>query len=71
MAESKGIVIFGEITEGKLTPIATEILGCGRKLSDDLKEELICVLIGNQLGDLPQKAFSLHHLEFRTLFAPL
>jgi electron transfer flavoprotein alpha subunit len=56
MSETKGILICGEIAEGKLTPITTEILGCGRKLANELKEELICVLIGNQLGDLPQKA---------------
>ena len=56
MAESKGILICGEVAEGKLTSITAEILGCGRKLSNDLKEELICVLIGSQLADLPQKA---------------
>ena len=58
MADSKGIIILGEITDGKLSSITTEILGCGRKLSDDLKEELICVLIGAGLGDAPQKAIA-------------
>ena len=56
MADSKGVMICAEIADGKLSAITTEILGCGRKLANDLKEELICVLIGNQLGDLPQKA---------------
>jgi electron transfer flavoprotein alpha subunit len=58
MAESKGIMIFGEITDGKLSSITTEILGCGRKLAETLQEEVSCVLIGNQLGDAPQKAIA-------------
>ncbi|GAH72540.1 unnamed protein product, partial [marine sediment metagenome] len=40
MAEYKGVMIYGEVTEGKLASIATELLGCGRKLADDLGQEL-------------------------------
>jgi electron transfer flavoprotein alpha subunit len=58
MADSKGIIVLGEIIDGKLSSITTEILGCGRKLADELKEELICVLIGEGLGDTPQKAIA-------------
>ncbi len=47
MAEYKGVLICGEIVEGRLAAIATELLGCGRKLADDLKEELSAVLIGS------------------------
>jgi electron transfer flavoprotein alpha subunit len=58
MAEPKGVMIFGETINGNLSSITTEILGCGRKLADDLKEELYCVLIGNQIGEIPKKAIA-------------
>lgn len=47
MAESKGVLICGEITEGKLAAITTELLGCGRKLADSLGEELSATLLGS------------------------
>ncbi len=58
MSDAKGVMIVGEIVDGKLNSITTEILGCGRKLADDLKEEVLCVLMGSGLGDTPQKAIS-------------
>jgi electron transfer flavoprotein alpha subunit len=58
MAESKGIMIYGETIDGKLSSITTEILGCGRKLAESLQEEVICTLIGNQLGEAPKKAIA-------------
>ena len=33
MTEYKGVMICGEVIEGKLTSITTELLGCGRKLA--------------------------------------
>jgi electron transfer flavoprotein alpha subunit len=56
MAENKGIMIYGELVEGKLTSITTELLGCGRRLADELKEELMCILAGEKLGDAPKSA---------------
>ena len=56
MAENKGIMVYGELVEGKLTSITTELLGCGRRLADELKEELLCILVGEKLGDAPKKA---------------
>ena len=56
MAESKGIMVYGEIVEGSLSSITTELLGCGRQLADESKEDLLCVLIADQLGEAPQKA---------------
>ncbi len=56
MAENKGIMVYGELVEGKLTSITTELLGCGRRLADELKEELMCILVGDSLGDAPNKA---------------
>jgi len=56
MAESKGIMVYGEIVEGSLSSITTELLGCGRQLADESKEDLLCILIADQLGEAPQKA---------------
>ncbi|GAI59903.1 unnamed protein product, partial [marine sediment metagenome] len=56
MAEYKGVMICGEVTEGKLTAITTELLGCGRKLADDLGQELCAALVGSDISSLAQEA---------------
>lgn len=58
MAESKGVLICGELTKGELAAITKELLTIGRKLADDLGEELAALLIGKDLQDLRQKAIS-------------
>src|SRR4030042_4683080 len=58
MAESQGVLVYGEIIDGKLASITTELLGCGRKLADELKESLFCILLGSKLGDAPQNAIA-------------
>ncbi len=58
MAEYKGVMIFGEVTEGKLVTITTELLGCGRKLADDLGQGLLAVLVGNDVSSLAQEAIA-------------
>ena len=58
MAETKGVLIVGEIVEGKLAAITTELLGIGRKLADDLGQELAAVLIGSGIGDLANEVIS-------------
>ena len=55
MAEYKGIMVCGEISDGKLTAMTLELLGGGRKLADKLEEELSVVLMGGSLGDLHVK----------------
>jgi electron transfer flavoprotein alpha subunit len=52
MAENKGVLILSEIIESRLAAITTELLGCGRKLADDLGSELSAVLIGSGIKDL-------------------
>ncbi len=49
MAEYKGVLICGEVVEGRLATITTELLGCGRKLADELGEELLATLIGSEI----------------------
>ena len=58
MAESKGVMAYSEVSEGKLAAIATEILGCGRKLADDLGQELSAVLVGSGISNLAQEAIA-------------
>ena len=56
MAEYKGILVFGELADGKLASITTELLGCGRKLADDLKEDLSCLLASDAIGGASKEA---------------
>ena len=58
MAEYKGVMVYGEFAEGKLAAIATELLGCGRKLADDLGEELSAVLVGSEVSSLAKEAIA-------------
>ena len=58
MAEYKGVMIYGEVTEGKLAAITTELLGCGRKLADDLGEELCAALIGSDVSGIANEAIA-------------
>jgi electron transfer flavoprotein alpha subunit len=58
MADYTGVLVCGEITEGKLAPITIELLGIGRKLADDLGEELSALLMGSTIGALGQEAIA-------------
>jgi electron transfer flavoprotein alpha subunit len=56
MTENNGVMIYGEIKEGKLAAISTELLGCGRRLADDLGQGLFCLLVGSDVSGLAQEA---------------
>src|SRR4030043_513609 len=58
MAEYKGVMVYGELAEGKISSITTELLGCGRRLADELKEDLLCILVGDKLNEAPKKAIA-------------
>jgi len=58
MAENKGILVCGELANGKLASITTELLGCGRKLADDLKEDLSCLLASDSVGGASKEAIA-------------
>ena len=58
MAEYKGVMVYCEVAEGKLASIAAEGLGGGRKLADDLGEELSAVLVGSGVSGLAKEAIS-------------
>ncbi len=58
MSEHKGVMVHGEVIEGKLSTMTTELLGYGRKLSVDMGEELSAVLIGSGISSLAQEAIA-------------
>ncbi len=48
MSEHKGILVYGEVVDGKLSTVVPELLGVGRKLADARNEQLSVVLIDKQ-----------------------
>ena len=58
MAEYRGVMVYAEVAEGKLATIARELLGCGRKMADELGEELSAVIVGSGVSNLAQEAFA-------------
>ncbi len=58
MAEYKGVIVYGELINGKLLSITTELLGGGRNLATALKEDLSCVLLADTVGETPKEAIA-------------
>jgi electron transfer flavoprotein alpha subunit len=58
MDTHKGVLVCGEISEGKLAPITIELLGVGRKLANELGEDLSTLLMGSKTGTLGQEAIA-------------
>ena len=58
MDTQKGVLVCGEIAEGKLAPITIELLGIGRKLANELGEELSVLLMGSKTAGLGQEAIA-------------
>ncbi len=58
MSNNKGVLVIGEISEGKLARVTVELLGAGRKLANDLGEELSVLLMGSQSGSLSKDAIA-------------
>ncbi|MBT9162893.1 MAG: electron transfer flavoprotein subunit alpha/FixB family protein [Dehalococcoidia bacterium] len=56
MAENKGVLIVGELSDGKLASITAELLGIGRKLADDLGQGLSAVFVGHGIADVAGQA---------------
>ncbi|MBI4180303.1 MAG: electron transfer flavoprotein subunit alpha/FixB family protein [Chloroflexi bacterium] len=59
MPEDKGVMILGEVSEGKLSATTAELLGCGRGLADKLGQTLSAVLVGSNVKSLAQEAIAL------------
>jgi electron transfer flavoprotein alpha subunit len=58
MSGNAGILVYCEVVDGRLTTIATEILGAGSRLASELGQKLNTVLIGNNLGAPAQEAIA-------------
>ncbi|MFP4641088.1 MAG: electron transfer flavoprotein subunit alpha/FixB family protein [Chloroflexota bacterium] len=71
MADNNGVLIVGEVEEGQLSPITAELAGIGRKLADDLGQDLSAALIGSELGDIPNEVAALGANKVYTIDNPL
>jgi electron transfer flavoprotein alpha subunit len=58
MTGNNGILVFGEVREGKLASISTEGLGIGRKLADDSGRELAAALVGSGVAAVASEAIA-------------
>jgi len=74
LSHFKGVWVFAEQREGKIQPVAYELLGEGRKLAEELKTDLSAVLCGGE--DIEEevdhlfaygadKVYLLHHDELK------
>ena len=58
MAEAQGVLVMGDSSENELGSVSRELLAAGRKLADDLGEELAIGLLGDTLDQPSQQAIS-------------
>lgn len=58
MADEAGVLVLGESVEGELSSTSRELLAAGRKVADDLGEELAIALLGDTLDQPSQQAIS-------------
>ena len=58
MSEYRGALVLGEMENGGISSITKELLGIGRKLADELGEELSVLLIGSEIKALSQEAIA-------------
>ena len=58
MSENKGVMVFCETADGKLSSIATELLGAGSQLAKELGQPLQAVMLGSGLGHSPKEAIA-------------
>ena len=59
MAQGNGVLIIGETLGGELNLASQEVLAAGRKVADDLGQELAIGLFGNSLEGPSQEAIAL------------
>jgi electron transfer flavoprotein alpha subunit len=54
----KGVWVYLEVKDGQLRGVALELLAQGRKLADEMGQELAGVLLGDNVADLANEAFA-------------
>jgi electron transfer flavoprotein alpha subunit len=55
---ARGVLILAEVSDGKLSGMAHELLGVGRRLADALGEGIAAAVLGSQLGDSGAEAIA-------------
>ena len=55
MADYRGLLVIGEIQNGVITRITKELLSIGRKLADQLSEQLSIILLGSNLSEVARQ----------------
>jgi electron transfer flavoprotein alpha subunit len=55
---NNGVLVHCEVAEGKLAPIAAELLGAGSRLAQELGQELSAVIIGSGVASLAKEAIA-------------
>lgn len=71
MSDNKGVLVFGEMTDGNLSSISTELLGIGRKLCDEIQEELGIILPGTEIDEELKKDISAYGADTIYVVDPL
>jgi electron transfer flavoprotein alpha subunit len=56
MSENKGVLVVCEHAQGKLSPIAIELLGAGSRLAQQLGQDISAVIMGSGLAELAAEA---------------
>jgi electron transfer flavoprotein alpha subunit len=59
MSDFKGVAVYCEIKGDKILPISAEGLGIGRKLADDLGQELSAIIMGGGIAALAPQVIAL------------
>ncbi len=59
MVEHQGVMVIGEMKNGKLAGMTGELLGGGRRLANELGQELSCLLIGSGVNGQTKEAIAL------------
>jgi electron transfer flavoprotein alpha subunit len=58
MADYKGVMIFAEIEGGKLSALATELIGCARKLAGESGQQVSAILAGSGIANFAQEVIA-------------
>ncbi|MEM2199641.1 MAG: electron transfer flavoprotein subunit alpha/FixB family protein [Thermoplasmata archaeon] len=53
----KGILVVGEIYDGKIRPVTFQLISKARELADTLNTSLSVVLVGHNIGDMAKEPF--------------
>lgn len=59
MADNQGVLICGEVVEGRITTVTKELINTGRRLGDDLNQPSSVLLIGKDIQELAKEAIFL------------